>query len=88
MSGVTKSARSVSACGENCARSLCSAFPHATRFAGLARGPQIVLDKKKTGRTRKGYAASVSGKAANGCAVDSPKEKNAGAELAHACKLA
>ncbi len=27
------------------------------------------------GRTRKGYAASVSGKAANGCAVDGPKEK-------------
>ena len=35
----------------------------------------FVLDKKKTGRTRKGYAASVSGKAANGCAVDGPKEK-------------
>ena len=62
---------------ENCVRSLCSAFPHATRFAGLARGPRIVLDKKRTGRTRKGYAASVSGKAANGCAVDGPKEKNA-----------
>ena len=27
--------------------------------------------------TRKGYAASVSGKAANGCAVHGPKEKNA-----------
>ena len=29
----------------------------------------FVLDKKRTGRTRKGYAASVSGKAANGCAA-------------------
>ena len=27
------------------------------------------LAEKKTGRTRKGYAASVSGKAANGCAA-------------------
>ena len=85
---------------ENCARSLCSAFPHATRFAGLARGPRSVLPKRlrpqarvvgqppherrhlgrrQTGRTRKGYAASVSGKAANGCAVDGPREKNAAA---------
>ena len=31
--------------------------------------------KKRTGRTRKGYAASVSGTAANGCAVDGPREK-------------
>ncbi len=31
---------------ENCARSLCSAFPHATRFAGLARRPQSVLPKR------------------------------------------
>ncbi len=46
MGGVTKSAHSVSACGENCARSLCSAFPHATRFAGLARRPQSVLPKR------------------------------------------
>ena len=51
-------------------------------------GTPIDLAEKKTGRTRKGYAASVSGKAANGCAVDGPKEKNASAELAHACKLA
>ena len=36
--------------------------------------------EKKTGRTRKGYAASVSGKAANGCAVDGPKEKIATAD--------
>ena len=35
----------------------------------------FVLDKKRTGRTRKGHAASVSGKAANGCAVDGPREK-------------
>ena len=35
------------------------------------------LGRRQTGRTRKGYAASVSGKAANGCAVDGPKEKNA-----------
>ena len=35
------------------------------------------LAEKKTGRTRKGYAASVSGKAANGCAVHGPKEKAA-----------
>ena len=69
----------VSACGENYVHSLCSAFPHATRSAGLARGPQIGLAEKKTGRTRKGYAASVSGKAANGCAVDGPKEKIAAA---------
>ena len=40
-------------------------------------GAPIGLAEKKTGRTRKGYAASVSGKAANGCAVDGPKEKNA-----------
>ena len=40
-------------------------------------GTPISLAEKKTGRTRKGYAASVSGKAANGCAVDGPKEKNA-----------
>ena len=33
------------------------------------------LGRRQTGRTRKGYAASVSGKAANGCAVDGPKEK-------------
>ena len=37
------------------------------------------LGRRQTGRTRKGYAASVSGKAANGCAVDGPKEKNASA---------
>ena len=43
--------------------------------------PHFLFDlaEKKTGRTRKGYAASVSGKAANGCAVDGPKEKNAAA---------
>ena len=35
------------------------------------------LGRRQTGRTRKGYAASVSGKAANGCAVDGPREKNA-----------
>ena len=35
------------------------------------------LGRRQTGRARKGYAASVSGKAANGCAVDGPKEKNA-----------
>ena len=33
------------------------------------------LGRRRTGRTRKGYAASVSGKAANGCAVDGPREK-------------
>ena len=85
---------------ENYVHSLCSAFPHATRSAGLARGPQSVLPKRlrpqarvvgqppherrhlgrrQTGRTRKGYAASVSGKAANGCAVDGPREKIASA---------
>ena len=85
---------------ENYVHSLCSAFPHATRFAGLARGPRSVLPKRlrpqarvvgqpphkrrhlgrrQTGRTRKGYAASVSGKAANGCAVDGPREKIASA---------
>ena len=37
------------------------------------------LGRRQTGRTRKGYAASVSGKAANGCAVDGPKEKIAAA---------
>ena len=35
------------------------------------------LGRRQMGRTRKGYAASVSGTAANGCAVDGPKEKNA-----------
>ena len=52
---------------------------------GVRRWPEqstphslFVLDKKRTGRTRKGYAASVSGKAANGCAVDGPREKIAG----------
>ncbi len=33
------------------------------------------LGRKQTGRTRKGYAASVSGKAANGCAVRGQKKK-------------
>ena len=33
------------------------------------------LAKRETGRTRKGYAASVSGKAANGCAIARSKEK-------------
>ena len=37
------------------------------------------LGRRQTGRTRKGYAASVSGKAANGCAVDGPREKIAAA---------
>ena len=50
--------------------------------AGLPAGqctPHFLfrLAEKKTGRTRKGYAASVSGKAANGCAVHGPKEKAA-----------
>ena len=31
---------------ENYVHSLCSAFPHATRSAGLARGPQSVLPKR------------------------------------------
>ena len=31
---------------ENCVRSLCSAFPHATRSAGLARGPRLFLPKR------------------------------------------
>ena len=31
---------------ENYVHSLCSAFPHATRFAGLARGPRSVLPKR------------------------------------------
>ena len=35
------------------------------------------LGRRQTGRTRMGYAASVSGKAANGCAAPGPKEKNA-----------
>ena len=35
----------------------------------------MVLPEKKTGRTRKGYAASVSGKAANGCAIARSKRK-------------
>ena len=41
--------------------------------------PHFLFDlaEKKTGRTRKGYAASVSGRAANGCAMHGPKEKNA-----------
>ena len=39
------------------------------------------LAKKRTGRTRRGYAASVSGTAANGCAMDGPKEKTLGANL-------
>ncbi len=42
------------------------------------------LAEKKTGRTRRGYAASVSGTAANGCAMDGPKEKTLGANL-HVC---
>ena len=33
------------------------------------------LAEKKTGCTRKGYAASVSGKAANGCAIARSKRK-------------
>ncbi len=33
------------------------------------------LAERETGRTRKGYAASVSGKAANGCAIARSKEK-------------
>ena len=33
------------------------------------------LGRRQTGRTRKGYAASVSGKAANGCAVRGQKKK-------------
>ena len=39
------------------------------------------LAKKRMGRTRRGYAASVSGTAANGCAMDGPKEKTLGANL-------
>ena len=39
------------------------------------------LAEKKTGRTRRGYAASVSGTAANGCAMDGPREKTPGAIL-------
>ena len=39
------------------------------------------LAKKRTGRTRRGYAASVSGTAANGCAMDGPREKTPGAIL-------
>ena len=42
---------------------------------GAWRGPLSVLAEKKTGRTRKGYAASVSGKAANGCAIARSKRK-------------
>ena len=42
---------------------------------GARRGPLSVLAEKKTGRTRKGYAASVSGKAANGCAIARSKRK-------------
>ena len=41
------------------------------------------LGRRQTGRTRKGYAASVSGKAANGCAVDGPREKIALAQNLH-----
>ena len=50
-----------------------------TRLLVWQSTPHFLFDlaEKKTGRTRKGYAASVSGKAANGCAVDGPKEKNA-----------
>ena len=33
------------------------------------------MPEKKMGRTRKGYAASVSGRAANGCAIARSKEK-------------
>ena len=52
------------------------------KFSWVASGdapPHFLfrLAEKKTGRTRKGYAASVSGKAANGCAVHGPKEKAA-----------
>ena len=51
-----------------------------SRQGGLSNGdaPPIffsVLPEKKTGRTRKGYAASVSGKAANGCAIARSKRK-------------
>ena len=42
---------------------------------GARRGPLLVLPEKKTGRTRKGYAASVSGRAANGCAIARSKRK-------------
>ena len=55
----------------------CSSSPHRNRSAYVPAGAPFGLAEKKTGRTRKGYAASVSGKAANGCAMHGPKEKNA-----------
>ena len=45
------------------------------RVVGQPSQKRRHLGRRQTGRTRKGYAASVSGKAANGCAVDGPKEK-------------
>ena len=38
-------------------------------------GAPFGLAEKKTGRTRKGYAAAVSGRAANGCAIARSKRK-------------
>ena len=47
------------------------------------------LAKRETGRIRKGYAASVSGRAANGCAIARSKEKKRfGRNFAYACKVA
>ena len=44
-------------------------LPQGACPAGCAPHFLFRLAEKKTGRTRKGYAASVSGKAANGCAA-------------------
>ena len=64
----------------------CSGSPHR---AGRGGGPIFGLAKRETGRTRKGYAASVSGRAANGYAIARSKEKKRfGRNFAHACKVA
>ena len=50
----------------------------SSRVAGLSQCTphfSFCLAKRETGRTRKGYAASVSGRAANGCAIARSKEK-------------
>ena len=43
------------------------------------------LAKRETGRTRRGYAASVSGRAANGCAIARSKEKSVWRAPAPSC---
>ena len=49
--------------------------PGGIVHAGCAPHFLFRLAEKKTGCTRKGYAASVSGKAANGCAIARSKRK-------------